>query len=538
MVLAKSLRKYFGHFIKIIVLKQKEMSKNKTLAKNTLFLYFRMFLAMGISLYSSRIVLRVLGVEDFGIYNLVGGVVVLFSFLNAAMSSTTQRYINMAFTSKILEDVRKVFSTSVNVHVVISIVIIILSETVGLWFLNYKLNIPDNRMYTANVVYQISTITTVLGVLQVPYNAMILAHEKFSFFAILGIFESLSKLAVVAILIYFPVNDYLVLYSALIALIIILINTVLYIYCQKKFKKEVEYHNFKDKDLLKELLTFSSWMLMGQVAVIGATEGLNMILNIFVGVLVNASMGIALSVNSAVYSFVSNFQTAFRPQLIQSYARNELGTHKKMVLNTSKYSFFLMALLSAPVLFFSNYILTLWLGDSLPPYVGRFVQYLILISLVDSLSGPFWMSAQAIGNIKEYNIVITIINMLVLPLAYLLLYLGFDPVSVIIGRFCISIINQIFRYFFINKYLHFENREFVSYLVAILVPFVYLFVLVIFSVDNYKLNFLEFAVGTTIIEIILLAIFMVFGLSAIDRKIVKKFVEDKINLKLKSNESY
>ena len=148
------------------------------------------------------------------------------------------------------------------------------------------------------------------------------------------------------------------------------------------------------------------------------------------------------------------------------------------------------------------------------------------------------MSAQAIGNIKEYNIVITIINMLVLPLAYLLLYLGFDPVSVIIGRFCISIINQIFRYFFINKYLHFENREFVSYLVAILVPFVYLFVLVIFSVDNYKLNFLEFAVGTTIIEIILLAIFMVFGLSAIDRKIVKKFVEDKINLKLKSNESY
>lgn len=503
------------------------MSNNKALAKNTLFLYFRMFLTLVISLYTSRIVLQVLGVENFGIYNLVGGVVVMFSFLNAAMSSTTQRYINIAFTSSVLEDIRKVFSTSLNVHLAISIVIVILSETVGLWFLNYKLNIPDNRMYAANVVYQISTITTVLGVLQVPYNAMILAHEKFSFFAILGICESVSKLAVVGILIYFPVYDYLILYSLLIALVIVMINSIYYIYCHKIFKKEVEYHNFKDKVLFKELVTFSSWMLMGQVAAIGATEGLNMILNIFVGVLVNASMGIAIQVNNAVYSFVSNFQTAFRPQLIQSYARKELDVHKKMVLNTSKYSFFLMAVLSVPVLFFSNYILTLWLGNSLPPHVERFVQFIILISLIDSLSGPFWMSAQAIGSIKEYNIVLTIINMLVLPLAYLLLYLGFDPVSVIIGKLCISVVNQIFRYFFINKYLHFDKKELVSYFVAVLIPFSYLIALVVFS-SNYKLNFLEFVGGSSVLEVILLTIFMLFGLSTVDRKIINEFIKNKI----------
>jgi O-antigen/teichoic acid export membrane protein len=503
------------------------MSSNKVIAKNTLLLYFRMFLALGISLYTSRIVLRLLGVEDFGIYNLVGGVVVLFSFLNAAMSSTTQRYINIALTSHILEDVRKVFSVSLNVHLVISIVILILSETVGLWFLNYKLNIPDNRMYAANVVYQISTITTIIGVLQVPYNAMILAHEKFSFFAILGIFESVAKLAVVGVLIYFPTYDYLLLYSLSLAVVSLIINLIYYRYCQKKFKKEVAYKNFKDKTLFTELVSFSSWMLLGQVAVIGATEGLNMILNIFIGVMVNASMGIAMQVNNAVFSFVSNFQIAFRPQLIQSYARNDLDAHKKMVLNTSKYSFLLMAVLSAPVLFYANYILALWLGDSLPPYLVKFVQFVILISVIDSLSGSFWMSAQAIGNIKEYNIVLTIINMLVVPLAYVLLYFGFDPVSVLIGKLGVSVVNQIFRYYFINKYLRFDKKEFFSYFVAVLIPSAYLISLAIFSFDK-KLSFFEFVGGVIALEVILLIIIMVFSINTADRKMVHLLIKNKI----------
>lgn len=503
------------------------MSSNKVIVKNTLFLYFRMFVALGIALYTSRVVLRVLGVEDFGIYNLVAGVVVLFSFLNAAMSSTTQRYINIALTSHLLEDVKRVFSVSLNVHLVISIIIIILSETVGLWFLNAKLNIADNRMYAANVVYQISIIITVLGVIQVPYNAMILANEKFSFFAILGIFESVAKLAVIVVLIYIPTYDQLILYSLLLALVSFLINLIYYIYCQKKFKKEVAYKNFRDKDLFKELVSFSSWMLLGQVAVIGATQGLNMILNIFLGVLVNASMGIANQVNNAIFSFVSNFQMALRPQLIQSHARNELGTHKKIVLSTSKYSFFLMAVLSVPVLFFTNYILTLWLGNTLPPYLERFVQFTILTSLIDSLSGPFWMSAQAIGNIKEYNIVLTTINMLVMPLAYALLYFGFDPVSVLIGKFGISIVNQIFRYYFINKYLHFDKKEFLSYFIAVLLPFGYLIALVVFSFDM-KLSFLDFLFFTTSLEIILLSFFIVFGINAAERKMVKVFLKTKI----------
>lgn len=503
------------------------MSTYKTIAKNTIFLYLRMFFTMIISLYASRLVLQVLGIEDFGIYNLVGGVVVLFSFLNAAMSSTTQRYINMALSSKIIEDVRKVFSVSVNVHLIISIIIIILAETVGLWFLNYKLVIPDNRMYAANMVYQISIITTIIEVMQVPYNAMILAYEKFSFFAFLGIFECVAKLAVVGGLLFFSKFDHLILYSIMLAVVYVIIYFIYYLFCRKNFEKETTYKKYKDKTLFKELVSFSGWMLLGSAAVVGANQGLNMILNIFIGVAVNATMGIANQVNNAIFSFVANFQTAFRPQVIQSYARNELDLHKKMILNTSKYSFFLMTLLSAPILFFGHYILILWLGDPLPPYIISFIQIIILVSLIDSLSGPFWMSAQAIGNIKVYNVVLTSINLLVLPLGYLLLYFGYNPVSILIGKFCISVINQFFRYYFINKYLHFDKKEFFSYSVAIFIPFAYLIVLVLFCY-NKKLSFLEFVGGTSVLEIVLLIIIIAFGINREDRKMIQTFIKNKI----------
>jgi O-antigen/teichoic acid export membrane protein len=497
------------------------MSSSKTIVRNTLFLYVRMFLSMAVSLYTSRVVLNVLGVQDFGIYNLVGGLVILFSFLNGAMSSTTQRYVNIGIASKMKSDVSRIFSVSINVHIIIAIIVAILSETVGLWFLNTKLNIPAGRMGAANIVYQFSVVSTIAGIMQVPYNAIILAYERLSFYAYLGIFETFAKFVAALLLSFVVVFDHLVLYGILLLIIGIAVNFIYYAYCKRKFSLETTYKNYRDIKLFKELLSFSAWMLFGQLAVVGATQGLNILLNIFMGVVANAAMSIANQVAATVFLFVSNFQTAFRPQLIQTYAKHAYDQHKKLILNTSKYSFFLMALLSAPVLYFTKDILVLWLGESLPLYLVEFVQVVIFISLIDSLSGPFWMSAQAIGSIKEYNIVLTVINLLVLPLAYLLLKLGYTPIYLLVAKFIICIVSQGFRYYFIHKYLNFNNKKLATYFISICLVFVYLAVLMgLKTGQNY--NPIDFILKIALVELILVMIIFIFGVNSTEKKIIRE----------------
>jgi O-antigen/teichoic acid export membrane protein len=488
-----------------------------------------MFFIMGVTLYTSRVILQVLGVEDFGIYNLVSSIAVLFVFLNSAMAATTQRYINVEITSGQKERVNRVFCTSFNIHVIIALIVIFLAETLGLWFLNDELNIPRDRMYAANMVYQCAIGITALSIVRIPYDAIILAHEKMSFYAFLGIFENTAKLLAVFALLLFAGYDLLITYALLLLLVSLIVMVVYHFYCRRNFSRETEYHYYRDRKLFRELVSFSGWMVFGQLAVVGASQGLNIILNIFTGVVVNAAMGLANQVNTAVYSFISNFQIAFRPQLIQSYADAQYERHRNMVLNTSKYSFFLMAILAVPLLYFTEPLLSLWVGaDAVPQYTAAFVRVVVLISLVDALAGPFWISVQANGNIKRYNVVLTTINLLVLPLAFVLLKAGFPPAAVLIGKFAISLVSQAFRYYFINHYLHFDRKKFSRYFWAVGSVFLFLAALAVLGSSGGHHDWFRLIINTMLLETLLLAFVYFAGLNTEEKNLVAEVLRKKL----------
>ncbi|MFV0146742.1 MATE family efflux transporter [Empedobacter falsenii] len=506
------------------------MSSNKTIAKNTMFLYFRMFFNMGVSLFTSRIVLKTLGVEDYGIYNLVGGVVVLFSFLNTAMSSATQRYLNFAIAKKNIKRVNEIFCTSINIHLIISVVVLVLGETIGLWFLNYKLNIPPERMYAANWVYQMSLLTTIIDITRIPYNSIIIAYQRMSFYAYVGIFETIMKLVIVYMLLIFKGFDYLIVYGILLMFVNFFTNFIYRYYCIKNYQKESAFHFYLDKPLMKEMSSFSGWNLLGQVANVGASQGIAMVLNIFIGVTVNAAMGIATQVNAAVYSFISNFQVAFNPQITQTYAKEDFKEHVKLVFTTSKLSFFLMAFLAFPVLMNTDFLLHLWLGSNLPTYVVSFTQIVLLISLIDALSGPLWMSAHAIGNIKIYQIYYAMILILNVPIAYLVLWKGASPIYVLVAKLLLNFLAFCYRFYYINSKLRINKSIWLNYLSSVLL------IIAIIILFTFEINFstasnsyLNFINKSVICEFVLILMIATIGLNKVEKRHLIQMIKNKIS---------
>ncbi len=505
------------------------MSNSKTIAKNTLFLYTRMILTLGVSLYTSRVVLNTLGVEDFGIYNLVGGIVVLFSFINGSMTSATQRFLNYEMGKKDHDGVHKVFCISVNVYFIITIVIVILAETIGLWFLNTKLNIPVDRVSAANVVYQFSILTFVATILKVPYNASIVAYEKMAFYAWTSIVEVILKLIIVFALVYFSF-DKLILYSALTFALSIIMYLIYQKFCRKTFAT-CRYEYMHDKKLIKELLGFSGWSMFGSIAVIGSNQGIAMILNIFLGVTINAAMGIANQVNTALYAFVSNFRIAFNPQLVKTYASGNIEAHKKLLFQTSKFSYFLLLILAVPVLLNTEYILSIWL-NIVPAYAVVFTQLVIILSLIEALAGPFWMSVSATGKIKIYQIIVSGILLLNLPLAYVFLYKGLSPEYVLLGKVGIGVILYFFRILYVRQILQFSFKEVLKKLLM-QVLLVTLFLLGTLFLLKNGIMFQESTAFNVIVfsfvSIVLSVVFVFFfGISRVERRFIIKFILNKI----------
>lgn len=363
------------------------MSTNKTIAKNTLFLYFRMLLIMGVSLYTSRVVLRELGVSDYGIYSLVGGFIALFGFLNTAMSTATQRYLTFDLGSNDVERLQKTFSATLTIHIGIALLVLLLAETIGLWYVNCKMIFPVERTFAVNIVYQFSIATSLLTIIQVPYNALIIARERMSVYAYVSIVEVFLKLGLVFLLVFFN-SDKLIMYAILTFILALGIRLFYQFYCRKHYK-ESHYKFYWDKVYYKELISYSSWNLLGQSANLLSTQGISVLFNLFFGATINATISIANQVNAAVYGFVSNFQLAFNPQITKTFAKNDLITHKKLLLTSSKLSLVIMSVLASPILLFTKSLLELWLGSNLPEYVVQFVQIVLLYSLIDALSGPF-----------------------------------------------------------------------------------------------------------------------------------------------------
>ena len=423
-----------------------------------------MFLTMGVSLYTSRIVLNTLGVSDFGIYNVVGGVVMMFSFLNSSMSSATQRFYSFELGKKDYEQLKRVFTMSVNIHAIIAVVIFVLAETIGLWFLNAKLVIPVERLVAANWVYQLSILSFMFTIMGVPYNAMLIARERMNVYAYVSIIEVILKLAIVFMLVYLG-YDKLKMYAILVFGVAVVIWFIYKSYCNRKFL-ETNYSFSWDKVLYKTLINYAGWNLFGNIASVAMGQGVNILLNLFFGPIVNAARGIAFQVNSAVNGFVINFQMAMNPQIVKSYAGNDLEYMHQLIYKGSKYSFFLLFLLVLPILIETELILHWWL-KIVPAYTALFCRLILINTLIDCISGTLMTSAQSSGKIKVYHSVVGGLLLFILPISYLLLKLGLPPQTTLCVSISISIIALFTRLMIIRNLISLSIKEFLK---SVLVP--------------------------------------------------------------------
>lgn len=419
---------------------------NARLAKNTMFLYFRMIFIMAVTLYTSRVVLRVLGVEDFGIFNVVAGVVAMFGFLNSSMSATTQRFISYSL-GKGDANLNKVFSTCVLTHALIALGVLVLVESVGLWFLYNKMIIPEGRMDAAFWVFQFSALSTVVTVMSIPFNADIIAHEKMSAFAYISIVEVCLKLLIVFLLDVGNI-DKLVLYGFLLLLVQCGIFLTYMGYCLRHFK-ESRFRFVYEKKLFSEVFSFAGWNLWGYLASILYTQGLNILLNVFFGPVVNAARGLANQVDGAIRLFASNFQMAINPQIVKTYAAKDLESMHRLVFRSSKFSFFLLLALSLPVMIEAPVILRLWLS-TVPDWTASFLRLMLVVVIVDSVANPLMTSAAATGRIKLYQSVLGGIQLLIVPVAYVVLRMGGEPNSVFVVHICICLIAFAVRLFIVR----------------------------------------------------------------------------------------
>lgn len=434
-------------------------SNNKRIAKNTLLLYLRMLFTMAVSLYTSRVILNTLGVEDYGINNVVGGIVSMFSFINGAMVTSTQRYLTYELGRGDMKKLQEVFSASIYVHAVISLFIIILVETVGMWFFYEKMVIPSERMEAAMWVFQLSILTTVVNVMSVPYNSAIVAHERMSAFAMISVVEVLLKLLIVYMLVIGSF-DKLKLYAILTTCVSLFIRLIYTQYSHRHFEETRRIFR-PDLALIKEMGKFAGWNLWGRFAGMLMGTGVNMLLNVFFGPVVNAARGIAIQVESAVAQFSSNFLMAVNPQITKLYAQNNLKDMYLLIYRSSKFTCFLLFALSLPLLLETETILKLWL-KIVPEYTVYFLRLLLIIVVIDGVANPLMTSAQATGNVKVYQSVVGGILLAIVPFSYMALKMGGSPGSVYVVYLTVIIIAFYVRLLMLSRMIKLSVKEYVK----------------------------------------------------------------------------
>ena len=499
---------------------------NRRIARNTLLLYFRMLILMIVALYTSRIVLEALGVEDYGVYNVVGGVVGMMGILNNAMSVSTQRYLTYEFGKGNNVRLKQVFSTSLFIYFCFAIILLLLAETVGLWFLNTQLVISPDRMEAANWVYQFSVFSVIVTLFYSPYNAVIITHENMSVYAYLSIIEAVLRLCAAYILLL-GTSDLLILYGFML-MIVSFISTFCYIVFCIKHYPEARFKFYNEKKLFVELMSYSGWNMFGSVSGLVKDHGVNILLNLFFNPSVNAARGLVFQVNTAVSQFFGNFYTAVRPQITKYYAQGDLENMFKLVFRSSKMSFFLILLVSLPLFVETPYIIQLWLGQN-PAYVVEFVRLVLLVTAVDAMASPLMTSAHATGKIKLYQSLVGTITMLNLPISYIILKLGGTPQSVFYVSLLISIVNLFMRLWLVRKLIPIPVMKYISDVLGRCVLCASLAVIIPIMV----LSFLDNGFGSFCLMTILcflcssLAIWPV-GLNSDERKLIVLIIKNKI----------
>lgn len=420
---------------------QSELRNTKKIAKNTIALYLRSIIVMAVGIYTSRVVLQALGVDDYGVYNVIGGFVAMFSILSASLVHASQRFIAFEM-GKSTPQMSRIFSGTLSIHIILALLVLVAFETFGLWFLNAKLNISPDRMLAANWVFQCSVLTFCVNLISVPFNASIIAHEKMNVFAYISIFEAFAKLGIVYLLMISSF-DKLILYALLMLGISLTLQLVYWSYCKKNFEG-CRFHFHLDKPLIKEMMGFIGWNFVGSAAGILSTQGINVLINIFFGVVLNAARGLADQVNNAINTFVSNFMTAMSPQITKSYAAGDYDYMKSLMVRGAKYSAVLYWLIALTFFVEADTILDIWLVE-VPAYATIFLRLTIIYSIFKSLANTIYMGMMATGNIRNYQLIMASLNFSSFVLCYLFFVVGLGPEFGYIATILISVIQLFVR---------------------------------------------------------------------------------------------
>lgn len=499
----------------------------KTIAKNTAVLYFRMILLMVVSLYTSRVVLAALGVDDFGIYNVVGGVVAVLGFLNGTLSTSSSRFVTVALAGGDEQNMRKTFAVVFTVNVMLLLIILLLAETVGLWFLYEKMTIPDARMNAAFWVYQFSVITVAFNITCVPFNASIIAHEKMSAFAYISLIDAFLKLGA-AYCITTILADRLIFWGGALMAIQIL-NCLIYVfYCHKHFS-ECRLSLCFDRGMFKQIMGFISWSAYGSFVSVGFTQGLNIILNLFFNPAVNAARGIAVQIQGAVMQFTSNFQTAINPPLIKNTSQKDFESARKLLTVSSKFSFFLLCILGVPLIVEAHYVLQIWLGQ-VPDYAVQFVQIMLVIGIWGCLANPLRIVNQAEGNIKKFQLYECTILLMIVPVSYFMLKIWHIPILVFVVHLVIDNIAQVVRMKIVLPKIDMTMGTYVKNIYFRIIPVFFLSFIVPILINQFmEEGLIRFILSLVATETTMMLVIYVIGVTYSERQMLRTSIKKIVN---------
>ena len=501
---------------------------NRRIAKNTIFLYIRMIIVMLISLYTVRAYLAILGEIDYGLYNVIGGVVAMFSFLNGTLAASSQRYFSQALVNHDTREVSRVFCLNMTIYMIVIVAIVIFLETIGLWFVNNRMTIPNERMMAANIVYQISVITFIVQMLTVSYNALIISHEKMKAFAYIGILEAALKLGFVFVLIKLPF-DKLISYSVFFFLLYLFVAGIYFFYCKKRFS-ESSFHFYWNKKEAFDMLGFSGWHLLGTLSVAVRSEGVNILINMFFNPAVNAARAIAFQIENAINQLSHNFFTAVKPQMYKSYSNGEIDALNNLVLRSTLVCFLLVSLLSVPFYFNTSFILGIWLIE-VPEYAIAFTQLALIGGLVDSVAGPAICPALATGKIKNFYLITGILFILTLPIAYVFLKFGYDPTSTMVISIVISIMTLCARAFILVGLIHLPVKKYFYLLFKLISVTLFIGVCTYYAQRLLVNNLFALLFSTIVSTLLHGTLYLFFVCSKEDKIAILSIIRKKINIK-------
>lgn len=503
-------------------------SDNKRLAKNTLILYIRTIFVMLVSLYTSRVILHALGVEDYGINNVIGGLVSMFSVMSSSLCSAISRFMTFGLGKGDIHKLKSIFATSVNIQLGMALLVLIVGSIVGYFFLNYKMSIPANRLYAANWVLFCSLLSFAISLISVPYNSCIIAHEKMDAFAYISILETVLKLVIVY-MIYISPYDKLITYTLLFLASSCLIRYIYTIYCKRNFE-ECQYELKIDRSLLKEMTSFAGWNFFGNTAYMLNTQGVNMLINVFFGVTMNAARGVAIQVQNAILQFVNNFTTAINPQITKSYATGNYTQLHKLICQGAKYTYYLLLIFTIPVFVEADTILKIWLGI-VPEYTTIFLRLILISSYATILGNTAYTAIMATGQIKNYQLVVTLVGCLVFPLTWILYKLDFPVTSTYYIYILTYIILVFIRLYYLKKLVNLSPIVFIrTVIIKIFILSVPSFAIPFIFIQYMEASFIR-VVFTCIISVTTNVILIYYlGLDKNERK----FITEKIKAKLKN----